>query len=156
MVFLRRKASHADKQNIALLETLACTPQFARHPGVGINHSRNAVCDHAALRNPIKALQTQRNFFRNGDWNDSMAEGITVNYARGRFYLTFGQVMDRMQERSALEELHCWQRIAKHLQVSVDDIGLVFCEDTMQSGIHAAVESRSFSQIANFHSMLAQ
>src|SRR5882762_3397556 len=98
MVFLWSEACYANKQKVIFAEPLSCSPLSPRGLRTPIIFRRNTVRDHLALLNPIKTLYAECDFFRNGNRNDSVAKGVTVNPARLRFDLTFRQVVNGMQQ----------------------------------------------------------
>ena len=108
------------------------------------------------MRNAVEALHADSDLFPHGDWNDAVAERVTVNDSGGRFDLAFRKIVDGMQQLCVAEEQHCRKRIAQYLQVRVDDVRLIFGKNAVQSAVHPVVESRLFCEIANFDSRLRQ
>src|SRR5258708_7525427 len=83
-----------------------------------------------------------------------MVECVTLKPAEHRFNLAFGQVVDRMQERSPLAEEQERQCVSKNVQMSMDNVRPALLENRWQSVVHAVIESRPFAQVPHFYSSL--
>src|SRR6266567_1419128 len=104
--------------------------------------------------NSIEAPQTDCYFFRNGDGDNSVVEGVTLKPAKPRFNLAFSQVVDRMQERRLRAEEQERQCVPKNVQMSMDNVRPAFFENRWQSVVHAVIESRPFAQVPHFYPIL--
>src|SRR6266404_2212730 len=156
VVFLRSKTCHANKKNVFLAETGPRPPLFPRCLWRGIEASRNAVRNHAAPLNSVKALHACCYFLRDCYRYNSVVECVALNPARPGFNLALGEVVDRVQYRRAFQKQQKWQRVPKHVQMGVNNVGLVVFENRVQSGVNAVIESRMFAQVSNFNAGLIE
>src|SRR6266581_2059916 len=106
--------------------------------------------------NSIEAPQTDCYFFRDGDGDNSVVEGVTLKPAEPRFNLAFGQVVDRMQERRLRAKEQERQCVPKNVQMSMDNVRPAFFENRWQSVVHAVIKSGLFPQVQNFNASIFQ
>src|SRR5437879_4550456 len=104
VVFLRSKTCHANKKNVFLAETGPRPPLSPRRLWRGIESSRNAVRNHTALLNSVKALHAYCYFLRDCYRYNSVVQCVALDPARPRFNLALGEVVDRVQYRGTFQK----------------------------------------------------